>query len=690
MPFPSKRCLNGYCYLTVIVLITIMFAAACAPAPTPAPTATLAPTEIPSPTNTLAPTATATPTMTPTPTPIPPTPTPTPLKPSIVISSSNAAQLAQLAVFGKGGPASIAWSPDGKWFAIGAGMGVDLYETKTWKQERFFELDINGLAQAAVAFSPDSQLVAATSRSGAVRLWDISSGRELRTLIGHPDAAYSVAFSPDGKMLASGACAQFADLRCIAGEIRVWQVATGREIYKLSGYGDAVTSVAFSPDGNLLLSGADTVKLWDMRNGAEARTLSGAGPAIFSPDGYTIAMGAGNENIRLWEPSGMRELRAIGGYKLSGLAFSPDGGMLVSGETSFDTVLQVWDVKSGSELFGLPGDRSGPRSAAFSPDGKLLACATAAGVKMWDVASRQEVHTFNDYKQQLTGLAVSQDGQLIAAGFYEGTIKVWRIATGVEILSINAGGIYPYQINFSMNGKWLTAIVNPNGGVAKVWEIGTGQQIFSMGQVFGLAFTPDGKSLATWQPSTGGLYKWENGPIKIWDVETGRELRQFRFPYSARGYYGKSMTFSEDGKTLGVQAQYSSGGAYTVMLWDVAQGDISRYLDISNDYIAFSHDFRLIASSSFQTPIIHVKEAASEREVLALPWSTRWLSNLAFSPDNRLLAAVGRPRTAVWDIPSGREMISLNTDSSKVVFSPDGKLLVLGGSDGVVRVWGIK
>jgi len=247
----------------------------------------------------------------------------------------------------------------------------------------FRALRDHAAAVLSVAFSPDGNLLASGSRDGAVKLWEVAGGREVNTLRGYAGMVSSVVFSPDGSLLASAASDQ---------TIKLWEVADGREVNTLRGHTNAVLSVAFSPDGSLLASASrdGTVKLWDVADGREVNTLRehiGTVFAVaFSPDGRMLASAASDRTIKLWDVRTGQELRTLSGHDdaVLSVAFSPDGSLLASG--SRDGTVRLWDAVMGRELRALPGHEGGVESVAFAPGGTLLAGGTIGdGIELWRV-----------------------------------------------------------------------------------------------------------------------------------------------------------------------------------------------------------------------------------------------------------------------------------------------------------------
>jgi WD40 repeat protein len=297
-----------------------------------------------------------------------------------------------------------------------------------WAKASRIEIQTSPAAAMGIAFSPDGRTLASGGSDGRVRLWDTATGAEVKTLGTHPgmfNSVESVAFSPDGLTVASGS---------EDSTIRLWDVASGSEIRTLTGHSSGLFSVAFSPDGRTLASGSSdkTAKMWDLDSGSEIRTLSGHSSQVwgvaFSPDGQILASGSADGTIKLWDTASGSEIRTLTGHRdcIQGIAFSSDGHTLASG--SYDYTIKLWDVASGSEIRTLVGHSHVVNSVAFSPDGSTLVSGSSDNtVKLWDTASGSVIQTFTRPMDLVFGVAFSPDGRTVAAGCRDNRIYLWKV-----------------------------------------------------------------------------------------------------------------------------------------------------------------------------------------------------------------------------------------------------------------------
>ncbi len=538
-------------------------------------------------------------------------------------------------------------------------------------------LDLKGHTGSviSVAFSADGKRLASASSDQTVKVWDVTSGQETLTLEGHTGSVMSVVFSADGKRLASASDDQ---------TVKVWDATSGEETLTLKGHTRQVESVAFRPDGKQLASAShdQTVKVWDAISGQETLTLNGHNGQVisvaFSPDGKRLASASWDKTVKVWDATSGQETLTLKGHTdtVTSVAFSPDGKRLVSG--SWDKTMKVWDATGGQETLTLKGHTDWVTNVAFSADGKRLASASHdLTVKVWDATSGQETLTLNEHIQIVKCVAFSADGKRLASASDDQTVKVWDATGRKEMLTLKGHTNFVTSVAFSADGTRLASASLDQ--TMKLWNTTNGHEALTLkghnGGVRGVAFNADGTRLASAS---------DDQTLKMWDATSGEEL------LTLKGHTGSVMgvAFSPDGERLA-----SASWDHTVKVWDVTSGQETLTLT-GHTYgvtsVAFSADGKRLASGS-PDRTVKVWDATSGQETLTLKGHTDWVTSATFSADGkRLVSASHDRRVKVWDAVSGQETLTLKGHTDRVMsvtFSADGQRLASASGDHTVKVW---
>jgi len=278
----------------------------------------------------------------------------------------------------------------------------------------------------SVAISLDSKTIVSSGDNRTIKLWDLSTGKQISTLNGHSDLVNVVVISPDGKTLVSASD---------DNTIKIWNLATRKQIRTLIGHSDSVHALAISADSQTLVTGSDdnTIKIWDLATGEEIRTLTGhrfwVRSLAISPDGVILASGSFDKTIKIWNLTKGYPIRTLEGNSqtVTTVAISPDGKILASG--SRDRTIKLWNLATGKEIRTLAGHGNTVTTVAFSADGKILASGSRdRTIKLWNIATGEEILTLAAHTNTVTSITFSPDGQNLVSGSEDNTIKIWRLS----------------------------------------------------------------------------------------------------------------------------------------------------------------------------------------------------------------------------------------------------------------------
>lgn len=311
----------------------------------------------------------------------------------------------------------------------------------------------------AVAFSPDGKLLATGSDDKTVKLWQMPEGKKTKTLTGHYFGILSVAYSPDGKLLASGS---------LDNSAKLWEMPEGTLAKTQTGHTLGVRSVAFSPKGDILALGSwdKTVNLWQMPDGILSKTLKGHSSYIesvaFSPDGKFLASGSSDKMVKLWQVPDGKLAKTLTGHlgEICCVAFSPDGKLLASGAA--DKTINLWQMPEGKLVKTLKGHSSDVRTVSFSPDGSLLASGSRdATVNLWQMPGGTLIKTLTGHSGDVGTVAFSPDGNLLASGSADKTVRLWELSNS-EVFAflfdpdINSDNAISFEVFHKETGRTIT------------------------------------------------------------------------------------------------------------------------------------------------------------------------------------------------------------------------------------------
>ena len=560
-----------------------------------------------------------------------------------------------------------------------------------------------------VAFQPRGGLIATTSMDHTVRVWNGTTGGQVRVI--RPGQAGAVVFTPDGRSLV---------LPVNSGGIEVYDAATGRRT-KVFDAGDHVGAVRYGARGRLLVSsGIDFVKVWDARDLALRRSFTVSVDALrsdVSPDGRLVASGM-EDGLRIWDLRSGRLVRFVPARVVSDAVFTRDGRTLVYVTGHHVSVLDG-DGRGSPHTFASVGAPT-PDSLALSPDGRRLGVgATDGRARLYDLATGRLIQTFAGHRCCVADVAFNGDGSELATASRDRTAKIWT-TRGNELATAAVGRTRVTAVAVSPDGRRMAAATATGGAVLRPLA-GSGPTI-PVGPASGtrgLAWSRRGSVLAV---------AGADEVLRIADPATGRVVRSVTLPGAANGvdvsrdgsqialagtvgvtvYSSRTgarvAQLPNDGTTAGVAfdprkpgelaeatADYRDNGAL-VLVRVHATGPPLLSLPLPNAarVVAFSPDGRLLLGATLADTTVKLYDIARRREVRDLFGHTGRVTAAAFSPDGRLVATASVDRTVrIWDPGSGAQLrvIDHAHPVTAVAFTPDGRDVVSGDDQGTVRVW---
>jgi eukaryotic-like serine/threonine-protein kinase len=423
---------------------------------------------------------------------------------------------------------ALAWQPGGSLLAGGGGPSMQLWDADTGRQLRTIRAHSHVIS--ALAWSPDGKRLASSSWDQRIRVWDADTWeKRLEIDAAHDGAVVSLAWSPKGQELVSGG---------YDGIVTVWDARTGARLNQLRGHQGRVLAVAWWSQPGLLLSGGDDgcLKVWDPKRTQAFRTVEGSGSFAWSPDGRQLATAVserwgvtGRGFINIWDVAAWRLAYQLPYLRTNVpycLAWSPDARRLAASMDSGQDQeeVQIWDLSQRQMIHtvGQTNTSAGVRSLDWSPDGRFLLVACYDGaVRIWSLESKEPAFIFRGHREAVSSAAWHPDGRRIASKDFGGRVLIWEAATGEVLRELHAPSVFgpnrDHQVAWHPRGKLLAA--GCGDGTINIWEAESGREVHKLkghtSNVRSLGWSPDGRRLV----STS-----EDRTVRIWDAERGREL----------------------------------------------------------------------------------------------------------------------------------------------------------------------
>ncbi|AFY92066.1 NB-ARC domain-containing protein [Chamaesiphon minutus] len=521
-----------------------------------------------------------------------------------------------------------------------------------------------------LSFSPDGQYLAASDTRFQIKIWEVATNREIAMLVGHQSWVWDVRFSHDSKYLISGSSDE---------SIRIWEIASGECVQVLTGHRDWVWQVNFIFNSQLAVSiGADRqVKIWWWKKAQNLLTFNvpdfGVRDGVFHARRRLLAA-CGEDGIRIWQiwlGVQVKAIRDPQALNLRRLAFSPNGKKILG--ANFSRTIHCWDVDTGAHLFDLCGHPTQVGHINFENTGQIVSTCLEQ-IRVWNLQTGACLRTI-DFAADC-GKAAAYHAPFVATGSDNGTIQIWNLETGKCIST--AGGCAPRMMSLATNSHNSIVASGKDDGTLSLWNLEDLADPITLQAhqklAGGLAFSPNGKLVA----STGS-----DRIIKVWDALTGEHLHSFE----GHTDYVPQLIFADD-RTI-----WSRGYDATTRHWDLETGKQEIFTALQPQWVlvlARSLDCQWIAFGTY-TPMLALLHRPTG-QLTSYPAVGNRLRQLTFTRDGRSIIGITDDRHLNrWQLDRDCLHTSANIgdrDAMAILCHPlYSQLLICGNDDGTISVW---
>ncbi|ETO11695.1 WD-40 repeat protein [Reticulomyxa filosa] len=569
----------------------------------------------------------------------------------------------------------------------------------------------------AVQLSPDNSKIVSCSRDSTIRVWDLSSGKQIQLLKGHNAEVAEAQFLPGGSKLVSASWDK---------TIRIWDLMSGQQIQLLEGHERGLNGVQISADGSKLLSYSTdrTVRLWDISSGKQLQIFSGHSSGIrkaqFVSDGLKIISCSSDGTIRIWDALSGQQIQLLKGHSgsVNGIQLSPNNSKIVS--CSDDKTIRIWDYSSGRQIQTLDGHTRYVNAAAFSSDGsKIVSCSDDMTIRIWDIATGNQLQLLEGHSNNVCGVQFFSNDSKILSCSEDNTVRIWDISSVRKNQFAEGHSSSVNDIYFSSDGSKIISCSDDK--TIRLWDISSGRQIQIFeghsNNIYKAQFLPDDSKVISCS---------SDQTVRIWCVSSGKQLQSFSLNNVWAAQFssdsskmlslswrrnievfdalsGKQMQLLE-GHSDGIhKAQFSSDGSKviscshdkTVRLWDVLSGKQLQLFEGHKETvncIQFSLDESKILSGAFDKTI-RLWDVLSGKQLLLLEGHSGGINDIQFSPDSSRIVSCSSDKTIrLWDAYSGKQLQIFKGHANIVLraqFLPDGFKVISYSSDKTIRIWDV-